>query len=103
MQFQLAINTYLSMTAGGELLLWNLVPDDDLYEAARYEFGPTYAIRSQLLPAPDLVIRPATSDLVIFNANKIHAVLPVVGDGARVTVSAFAGFFSLHEPLQIFS
>jgi hypothetical protein len=55
------------------------------------------------LPQPDLVIRPEPGDFVIFNAAKIHRVRPVLGDGARVTVSAFAGFFSLNEPLELFS
>lgn len=103
MQFQLAINTYLSMAAGGELELWNLLPPDELYDAARYEFGPTYAVRGDLLPQPDLIIRPDAGDFCIFNAAKIHRVRPVLGDGARVTVSAFAGFFSINEPLEIFS
>jgi hypothetical protein len=103
MQFQLALNTYLSMAAGGELELWNLLLSDELYDEARYEFGPTYAVRAEYLPQPDLVIRPEPGDFVIFNAAKIHRVRPVLGDGARVTVSAFAGFFSLNEPLELFS
>jgi hypothetical protein len=103
MQFQLAINTYLSMAAGGELELWNLLPSDELYDEARYEFGPTYAVRGDLLPPPDFVLRPEPGDFVIFNAAKIHRVRPVLGQGARVTVSAFAGFFSTNEPLEIFS
>ena len=103
MAFQLAINSYLSMTGGGELELWNLLPSDELYDDARYQFGPTYAIRGEFLPEPDLVIRPEPGDFIIFNAAKVHRVRPVSGDGARVTVSAFAGFFSMNEPLQIFS
>jgi hypothetical protein len=103
MQFQLGINTYLSMAAGGELELWNLEPDDALYDATRYDFGPTYAIRAEFLPEPDLVIRPVAGDFIIFNAAKIHRVRPVLGDGVRVTVSAFAGFFSINEPFHIFS
>ncbi len=103
MNFQLAINTYLSMAAGGELELWNLLPPDELYDEARYEFGPTYAVRGDLLLPPDLVIRPSPGDFIIFNAAKIHRVRPVLGDGARVTVSAFAGFFSINEPLELFS
>jgi hypothetical protein len=103
MQFQLALNTYLSMASGGELELWNLLPSDELYDEARYEFGPTYAIRGDFLPEPDLTIRPEPGDFVTFNAAKIHRVRPVLGDGARVTVSAFAGFFSVNEPLEIFS
>lgn len=103
MAFQLALNTYLSTAAGGELELWNLLPPDDLYDLARYDSGPTYALRGEYLPPPDLVIRPEPGDFLIFNAAKIHRVRPVLGDGARVTVSAFAGFFSVAEPFEIFS
>lgn len=103
MVFQLALNCYLSMAAGGELELWNIQPSDELYDAARYEFGPTYALRSELLPPADFVIRPEAGDFILFNAAKIHRVRPVLGDRARVTVSAFAGFFSINEPLHIFS
>lgn len=103
MQFQLALNCYLSMAAGGELELWNLTPPDDLYEAARYVGSHSYAVRSELLPPPDLVIRPEPGSFILFNAGKLHRVRPVLGDGARVTVSAFAAFFGLDESLEIFS
>ena len=97
------MNCYLSTADGGELELWNLSPTDAMYDAARYQTGPTYALRSELLPAPDQVIRPEPGDFVLFNAAKIHRVRPVTGNGARVTVSGFAGYFSDEEPLQLFS
>ncbi|MBL9144125.1 MAG: 2OG-Fe(II) oxygenase [Verrucomicrobiaceae bacterium] len=103
MQFQIALNTYLSVAAGGELELWNLAPPDDLYDAARYPTGTTYAVRGELLPPPDLTIRPTAGSFILFNAGKLHRVRPVLGDGARVTVSAFAGFSGLDQPLELFS
>lgn len=102
-QFQLALNCYLSMAAGGELELWNLTVPDDLYDAARYVGSHSYAVRSELLPPPDLIIRPEPGSYILFNAGKLHRVRPVLGDGARVTVSAFAAFFSLDESLELFS
>jgi len=103
MLFQLALNSYLSTADGGELELWNLLPSDELYEAARYKTGTKYALQSHLLPDPDLVVRPERGDFIIFNAAKVHRVRPVLGNGARVTVSGFAGFFSLTEPFHLFS
>jgi len=103
MQFQIALNTYLAVATGGELELWNLAPPDDLYDAARYPTLTPYAVRGELLPPPDLIITPEAGSFILFNAGKLHRVCPVLGGGARVTVSAFAGFFGLDESLELFS
>ena len=103
MTAELSMTSYLSTAAGGEVELWNISPDDNLYNAARVEGGSARVLRKKYLPPPDLVIRPEAGDLVIFNAAKLHHICPVIADGASVSVSAFAGFFSANEPLQIFS
>jgi hypothetical protein len=99
---QLAVNCYLSQAAiGGELELWTLRPTREEYNALRD--GASYGLRRDLLPSPEVIIRPNPGDLIVFSASRVHAVRPSTGGGARVTVSGFVAYSGPDDQLRIFS
>lgn len=98
---QLAMNVYLTMPArGGELTLW-----PDSYDAegyARRKVPGSYGLRREVLPEPAAKLVPRVGELILFNANKVHAVEPIE-EGDRVTWSCFIGYEDDRAPLVIWS
>lgn len=89
---QVATNVYWRMPPkGGQLAIWDVKPDREQYTRLRLR-SSTYALDSELLGKPALVIQPREGELILFNAQHVHAVLPSYG-GPRVTFSFF--FLSL--------
>jgi 2OG-Fe(II) oxygenase superfamily len=101
MQAQIAANIHLrTADAGGEVELWSMRPDQDEYEQLR--LAGTYGLDRSKLSSPDVVITPKQGGLILFNANRIHAVRPCEG-GPRVTVSCFIGYRGDTQPLTYWS
>jgi len=76
---------------GGELAIWDLKPDQDEYEALRIPESDglkSYGLKREPLGEPAYVITPRPGDLILFDAQRVHAVYASVG-GARVTISFF--------------
>jgi hypothetical protein len=98
---QIASNVHLrTATAGGEVELWRLMPDQAEYE--RLRMAGSYGLDYAKIPPPDLVVTPARGELILFNSNRVHAVRPCEG-GPRVTVSCFIGYRGVEEPLTYWS
>lgn len=75
---------------GGDLLLWDLVPDDRLREALGL-LGTGYPYPSKLLDdIPCLRVPLAAGDLALLDASRIHAV-DAVPSGTRITLGRFFG------------
>jgi hypothetical protein len=98
---QLAANVYLKPpAAGGELDLWLRKPTDEEYEAMRRP--GSYGVDRSSLGEPDVILTPASGDLILFNAHNLHAVRSASG-GSRITMSTFVGFRGSCRPLTYWS
>lgn len=98
---QIAANVYLRPSEeGGELELWDRSYTDEEYDARRWK--GSYGLDRDRIPGSDALLRPETGDLILFNANKVHAVRPTM-KGTRVTLSMFIGARGTDEPLVYWS
>jgi hypothetical protein len=98
---QLAANIYLNTSGrGGELEIWQEKFSDSEYEAFR--LPGSYGLDRAKIPPPGVVTKPRVGDLIIFNANHIHAVRGAT-NGARVTISCFIGYRGRNQPLCFWS
>ena len=98
---QLAANVYLRPSdAGGELEVWLRQPTAEEFDAIR--LGDSYGADRGLIGEPDVVLAPATGDLIVFNSRNLHAVRPAAG-GPRVTLSCFLGYRGPAHPLTYWS
>lgn len=97
---QFAINIYVDVPEmGGELVMWDKEISDEEFIERR---GSDYAIQPENLPPCDYSVKPANGDLILFNARKLHAVLP--GEGSdRLTISGFLGYRGDREQLTVWS
>lgn len=97
---QFGMNVYVDVPAeGGELAMWmDEISDQEFLEKR----GDNYAIPLELLKAPDFSIKPNNGDLILFNARKLHAVLPGRGTD-RLTLSAFFGYRGDASSLTVWS
>lgn len=97
---QFGINIYVEVPAeGGELALWTEEISDAEFLRLR---GDKYAIPLECLDDPDLKVKPQQGDLILFNARKLHAVLPGLGS-ERLTLSAFFGYRGNSHGLTVWS
>jgi hypothetical protein len=99
---RLAACVYLvttSSTDGGRLELWDLALSHEQYEILR---APDFSLPRAVIGAPALAIAPEPGDLIIFDAQRIHAVSPI-HRGSRLTASSFIGFSRVDEPLVFFA
>lgn len=97
---QYGVNVYIDVPdVGGELAIW-------LEEISDVEFlrrrGAQYGMSIESLDKPDFCVKPKNGDLIIFNARKLHAVLPGTGSD-RLTLSAFIGYRGKDKPLSVWS
>jgi hypothetical protein len=97
---QFAINIYAAVPeSGGDIAIWNDEISDADFLSRR---GADYAIPLEQLPPHDVTVKPETGDLILFNARKLHAVLP--GEGIdRITISGFLGYRGDKAPLTVWS
>ncbi len=97
---QFGINVYVDVPeVGGELAMWMAEISDQQFLQMR---GEKYAIPLELLDKPDFLVKPKNGDLILFNARKLHAVLP--GEGTdRLTLSAFFGYRGDKNNLTVWS
>lgn len=97
---QVACNIYIKPSiSGGALQIWaNSLSDED-YEAMKDPNG--YGISRDKLPPPDVTIYPEKGELVLFNANNLHAVTE--SEGVRVSVSCFVGYAGHDRPCPMWS
>jgi hypothetical protein len=99
---QMAVNIYLKgAEEGGELELWNYgIRNKVQYDAHKTQGD--YGLNRQRIGASSAKVRPETGDLIVFDAQRIHAVNRI-SKGHRVAVSAFIGYRGQTEPLTLFS
>lgn len=97
---QFGANVYVQMPKmGGELLMWHKnMSIAEFDEKRRGEYG----INIKDLPPPDIVLKPNTGDLLIFDAHKLHAVASPQ-DQARLALSFFVAYRGDNEPLTYWS
>lgn len=99
---QFGVNIYVSAPEeGGTLCIWDLSPDQVDKLGIRPRTG-TYGYDSDLLPDPDLAIKPATGDLVIVRSTRLHSVAET-RRGRRVSVSGFIGYIDDSSALRLWS
>lgn len=84
---QVSVNVYMKTPMrGGELAIWRVKPDRHGHEKLR--IPGSYGLRRELLGEPDVVIKPQPGELILFDAQNVHAVYRSLG-GLRVTISCF--------------
>lgn len=98
---QLGGNIYLKMPPdGGELVTWPVSLSEQEYDARK---NPgSYGISEEHLPEFSVSIKPEQGDLVLINANCVHAVRPAKG-GPRITWSCFVGYKGDDKALCVWS
>ncbi|MEV6384392.1 2OG-Fe(II) oxygenase [Streptomyces sp. NPDC051773] len=102
---QIGVNIYLRMPQDlegkeGTLEMWNLgLPDEKSIGSAKWG---TYGYRRELLPDPDVSIRPEAGDLIMLRTTRLHAVHPT-RTGERISLSGFMGHSSPQAPLRLWS
>jgi len=98
---QIAVNFYLETAErGGELCLWSERPDRGEYE--RHRVPGDYSLDQAWLGSPDEILMPRQGELILMDAQRVHAVRPVI-QGERVTLSCFILVFGLDRELLIYS
>jgi hypothetical protein len=97
---QFAINVYVDVPeVGGELAMWMKEITDAEFLEMR---GPHYGVPLDVMPSPNFTLKPQNGDLILFNARKMHAVLP--GEGCdRLTISGFLGYRGVDQRLTVWS
>ncbi|MDP1605036.1 MAG: 2OG-Fe(II) oxygenase [Rhodocyclaceae bacterium] len=99
-QAQFAANVYVQIPEnGGELLMWNMNMAPQVFDQLR---GNDYGLRVETLPEPDIVVKPGTGDLLIFDSRKMHAVAPPV-EKSRLALSCFVAYRGDDKPLTFWS
>ena len=97
---QFAANIYFQVPEkGGELLMWHRRLTTEEFDERR---KGQYGISIDELPEPDVVVKPDTGDLLLFDSRRIHAVASPQ-DKARVAVSFFIGYPGDNQPLTYWS
>jgi hypothetical protein len=97
---QFGANIYVQMPErGGELLMWHRNMSIAEFDQKRHG---EYGINIRNLPPPDVVLKPGTGDLLIFDAHKIHAVASPQ-DQSRLALSFFVAYRGDNEPLTYWS
>lgn len=79
----------IDVEQGGDLILWDIAPDDAM--RARYDVVRTgYPYPAEALePFPKLEVSFGPGDVLLFRADFLHAISPVVG--SRISVGRFLG------------
>ena len=97
---QFGANVYVQMPEqGGELLMWHRNLDKQEFDERR---RGEYGIEIGELSPPDVVLKPGTGDLLIFDARKLHAVASPQ-DHSRLALSCFVAYRGEDEPLTFWS
>lgn len=97
---QFGANVYVQMpNKGGELLMWHKNMSIAEFDEKR---NGEYGINIKNLPPPDVVLKPNTGDLLIFDAHKLHAVASPK-DQARLALSFFIAYRGDNKPLTYWS
>lgn len=98
---QLAANVYLRVSEkGGELSVWPISFSKEAYEERKV--AGSYGLKPETLASRKVSVAPRQGELILFNANLVHAVEEIV-EGGRITCSCFIGFRAHNEPLMIWS
>lgn len=97
---QFGANVYVQMPdRGGELLMWHRNMTIAEFDERR---KGQYGIAIDDLPEPDVVLKPGTGDLLIFDAHKLHAVASPK-DRQRLALSFFIAYRGDDKPLTYWS
>lgn len=97
---QFGANIYIQMPeVGGELLMWHKNMTTAEFDLKR---NAEYGINIDALPCPDIVVKPKTGDLLIFDSHKLHAVSSP-RDRSRLALSFFIAYRGDNQPLTFWS
>jgi len=97
--FQLALNTYLRIPAdGGELVVWDTVPTREEHDLIAKDYGVDEAY---LRPFRSVAVKPNEGDLIMFDAQRVHAVR--TAHGPRITSSMFAVLLDAAGAFRVYS
>ncbi|CBJ79761.1 conserved hypothetical protein [Xenorhabdus bovienii str. Jollieti] len=100
LQAQFAANVYLSMpNEGGALQVWKNKLSPEEFDSMRRD---SYGIEPSLLGKPALEVQPDAGELLIFNAQCMHAVTAGIGS-SRLSLSCFIGYRGEAAPLSFWS
>nr|BFE74543.1 hypothetical protein GCM10020092_078440 [Actinoplanes digitatis] len=84
-----AVNLCLANEGGGQLVFWNIKPDDPGWRRFHTQLdGGPYPV-SALAGIPSISLDVGPGDLYVFNAGHVHAVTP--SRGPRATASMLLG------------
>lgn len=99
-QKQLAANIYFQVPKnGGELELWDFgIKKMSVYNKLA---GDSYGINKDKLPSPTLTLKPEEGELILFNPQNLHCILP--GSSHRLTQSCFIGYRNNKNSLTFWS
>lgn len=87
----IAFNVYVDTPPiGGELKVYDRHLGQFEYDRLRRPAPDSYAVLDECLPVDPVIIKPATGDVILFDASRLHAVGASRG-GPRFSVSAFVG------------
>jgi hypothetical protein len=91
--YPVAFNVYPSVSEqGGELVVYNLAPDDRSRELLGLEYTGYPYPEELLSELPRLTITPEPGDLVILSGRFIHGVTGIQGKTPRILLNQFGGF-----------
>jgi hypothetical protein len=97
---QLSANVYLQEArSGGELEVWGIKPSYS--EFLELSCDEIHFDRNRL-PRSEVLYKPCTGDLVLFDSGRVHAVHPSI-HGPRVSMSCFVGYRGENIPLTYWS
>ncbi|GAA0317819.1 hypothetical protein GCM10009087_30240 [Sphingomonas oligophenolica] len=97
------LNVYIEMPIeGGAVEFWRRSFTEEEYLSLR-QAPPAYGLSRDVVGEPDLRIRPAAGQAIIFDASRPHAVEPVAGRGERITNASFLGYAGDDAPLFQFA
>lgn len=100
-QTQLAVNCYIrAAREGGELEMWDVAPSAEQFDEMR-DGRHDFLDRKKLPPSAGKIV-PTSGELVLMQANRVHAVHPSIG-GPRASVSCFVGYSGLDKPVTFWS
>lgn len=99
---QFGLNLFLAAPEeGGVLELYRRQYPPEVYETLT--IPGTQDLDRVLIGPPDSQIQPETGDLIFNLSLNIHAVTPVKGTKARLTLSSFVGMRTSEEPLTLWA
>ena len=88
--------------SGKDIVSWNCSLLRELGNAQQHSIGVNLPLlRKYINEFNNISINTQEGDLIIFNSNKIHEVLPVVGTQHRITLGAFLAYDEFKDDIVV--